>query len=94
MRVRRPPVLRTSGAFAQHGADPENLMRVTALAASLDAVPGAAGAIPSIPVVDDERPLREVLVRVLRRRGFEALEAPGAETACRCSAPPRARSAW
>jgi len=49
-------------------------MRVTALAASLDAVPGAAGAIPRILVVDDERPLRDVLVRVLRRRGFEALE--------------------
>lgn len=56
-------------------------MRVTALAASLDAIPGVAGAIPRILVVDDERPLREVLVRVLRRRGFEALEAPDAETA-------------
>jgi DNA-binding NtrC family response regulator len=56
-------------------------MRVTALAASLDAVPGTAGAIPRVLIVDDERSLRDVLVRVLRRRGFEALEAPDAETA-------------
>jgi CheY-like chemotaxis protein len=72
---------RTGGAFAQNGTDPEDLMRLTALAASPGAIPGAAGAIPSILVVDDERPLREVLVRVLRRRGFETLEAPDAETA-------------
>jgi CheY-like chemotaxis protein len=63
------------------GRTRSTLMRVTGLAASLDASPGAAGAIPRILVVDDERPLRDVLVRVLRRRGFEALEAPDAETA-------------
>jgi DNA-binding NtrC family response regulator len=53
----------------------------THLAANLDANPGAAGATTGILVVDDERAVRGVVVRLLRRRGYETAEAPDAETA-------------
>jgi DNA-binding NtrC family response regulator len=56
-------------------------MPYTHLAASLDANPGAAGAMTAILVVDDERAVRGVVVRLLQRRGYEAAEAPDAETA-------------
>jgi CheY-like chemotaxis protein len=51
------------------------------LAADLDANPGAAGATTAILVVDDERAVRGVVVRLLQRRGYETAEAPDAETA-------------
>ena len=50
-------------------------------AANPDANPGAAGAPTAILVVDDERAVRGVVVRLLRRRGYETAEAPDAETA-------------
>lgn len=53
----------------------------THLAANLDANPGAAGATTGILVVDDEGAVRGVVVRLLRRRGYETAEAPDAETA-------------
>lgn len=53
----------------------------THLAANLDANPGAAGATTAILVVDDERAVRGVVVRLLQRRGYETAEAPDAETA-------------
>jgi DNA-binding NtrC family response regulator len=53
----------------------------THLPANLDANPGAAGATTAILVVDDERAVRGVVVRLLRRRGYETAEAPDAETA-------------
>lgn len=46
-----------------------------------DACPGAAGATPGILVVDDEKAVRDVVVRLLRRRGYDACDAPDAETA-------------
>jgi two-component system cell cycle sensor histidine kinase/response regulator CckA len=46
-----------------------------------DASTGAAGATTAILVVDDERSVRAVVVRLLQRRGYEAVEAPDAETA-------------
>ena len=56
-------------------------MLPTALAASPEANPGVSGATPGILVVDDERAVRGVVVRLLRRRGYDTLEAPDAETA-------------
>jgi DNA-binding NtrC family response regulator len=53
----------------------------TQLAANLDANPSAAGATAAILVVDDERAVRGVVVRLLQRRGYETAEAPDAETA-------------
>ena len=53
----------------------------THLDADLDAHPGAAGAPTAILVVDDERAVRGVVVRLLQRRGYETAEAPNAETA-------------
>jgi two-component system, cell cycle sensor histidine kinase and response regulator CckA len=53
----------------------------THLAANLDANPSAAGATTAILVVDDERAVRGVVVRLLQRRGYETVEAPDAETA-------------
>lgn len=50
-------------------------------APSPDANPGAAGATTAILVVDDERAIRGVVMRLLRRRGYETEEAPDAETA-------------
>ena len=49
--------------------------------ANPDANPGAAGAPAAILVVDDERSVRGVVVRLLQRRGYETEEAPDAETA-------------
>jgi DNA-binding NtrC family response regulator len=51
------------------------------LAADVDANPGAADARAAILVVDDERAVRGVVVRLLQRRGYETAEAPDAETA-------------
>jgi DNA-binding NtrC family response regulator len=51
------------------------------LAADVDANPGAADARTAILVVDDERAVRGVVVRLLQRRGYETAEAPDAETA-------------
>jgi DNA-binding NtrC family response regulator len=51
------------------------------LAADVDANPGAADARTAILVVDDERAVRDVVVRLLQRRGYETAEAPDAETA-------------
>jgi two-component system, cell cycle sensor histidine kinase and response regulator CckA len=51
------------------------------LAANLDANPRAAGATAAILVVDDERAVRGVVVRLLQRGGYETAEAPDAETA-------------
>ena len=56
-------------------------MLYTHLAASLDANPSAAGATTAILVVDDERAVRGVVVRLLQRRGYETADAPDAETA-------------
>ena len=53
----------------------------THLAANLDANPGAAGATTGILVVDDERAVRGVVVRLLQRRGYDTAEAPDAEAA-------------
>jgi len=56
-------------------------MQHTHLAATLDANPIAAGATTAILVVDDERAVRSVVVRLLQRYGYETAEAPDAETA-------------
>ena len=48
---------------------------------SPDASPAGTAATPGILVVDDERTVREVVVRLLRRRGYDAFDAPDAETA-------------
>ena len=53
----------------------------THLAANLDANPSAAGATTGILVVDDERAVRGVVVRLLQRRGYDIAEAPDAEAA-------------
>lgn len=49
--------------------------------ASPDVSPSTASAKPGILVVDDERAVRGVVLRLLRRRGYDALEAPDAESA-------------
>jgi PleD family two-component response regulator len=52
------------------------------LPANLDANPSAAGATTTaILIVDDDRAVRGVVVRLLQRRGYESAEAPDAETA-------------
>jgi DNA-binding NtrC family response regulator len=51
------------------------------LAANLDAIPSAAGATTAILVVDDERAVRHVVVRLLQRHGYDTAEAPDAEAA-------------
>jgi DNA-binding NtrC family response regulator len=56
-------------------------MQYTHLAANLDANPRAAGATLAILVVDDERAVRNVVARLLQRRGYETAEAADAETA-------------
>jgi DNA-binding NtrC family response regulator len=50
-------------------------------AANPDANPETAGATTAILVVDDERSVRAVVMRLLQRRGYETAEAPDAETA-------------
>jgi two-component system cell cycle sensor histidine kinase/response regulator CckA len=50
-------------------------------AANPDANAGAAGATTAILVVDDERAVRGVVLRLLQRRGYDTAEAPDAETA-------------
>jgi DNA-binding NtrC family response regulator len=56
-------------------------MQHTHLAADVDANPAAAGATTAILVVDDERAVRGVVVRLLQRRGYQTAEAPDAESA-------------
>ena len=49
------------------------------LAADVDANPRAVDARAAILVVDDERAVRGVVVRLLQRRGYETADAPDAE---------------
>ena len=67
----------------RHSTEPvrENVMRSTERADSPEANPGAASETPGILVVDDEQAVRGVVVRLLRRRGYDAMDAPDAETA-------------
>lgn len=48
---------------------------------ALDASPSPVGAVPAVLVVDDERTVRQVVVRALGKHGHEVLESVDAEGA-------------